>query len=256
MTDLNECSYIEDYTSSTSDVLLGDLQELPSGFNTTWRPSDLTGWPIVSAAENVEAPRESDPLELPPPFSPDERNLEQSQTFLVFLSLYKKSEHFFVRFGDRATTSPYILVQGRVEPSLHRTRFRPDFFGIKKFVTHIIGRTPAPPTKQQQLSKIKQTILTTVSPQVIIESEEKNLTRDLETAVRIAEESYSTLKAINVNIEHDPEIADRKTIRFSLTVSGEIDTIIEDEALFKRHLRSNIRPCARELITVTYNYTK
>ena len=252
-TDLNEPSFIEDYTSLTSDVLLGELQE-PNSYM-TWRASDFTGWSIIPVAENVAALEDSDPLE-PAPFILDERNLGQSQAFLVFLPLHKKSDHFFVRFGDRATTSPYTLVQGRVEPSLHRTRFHPDFFNIKKFVTHIIGRIPASPIKQQQPSKIKRTIPTTISPQVIIESEEKNLTKDLEAAVRIAEESYSTVKAIDVNIEHDPEIVDRKTIRFTLRVSGKPETVLEDETLFRQRLRSNIDVCVRELITVTYNWEK
>ncbi len=255
-TNLNDPSFIEDYTSPASDVLLGELQELPAGSYMTWRDSDFAGWSIVPAAENVAALEDPDLLEEPAPLIPDERNLEQSQMFFVVLSLPEKSDRFFIRFVGRPITSPYTLVQGLVEPLPHQTRFSPDFFNIKKFATRVMGRTPVSPTEQQQSSKIKQTIPTTVAPQVIVESEEKNLTKELETAVKIAEESYSTLKAIDVNIEHDPEIVDRRTIRFSLTVSGEVDTIIEDEALFKRCLRSNIHARARELITVTYNYVK
>ena len=61
-----------------------------------------------------------------------------------------------------------------------------------------------------------------------------------------------TLKKIEVYIEHDPEILDRKTIRFGLTVSGEPETILQNEALFKQRLRSSINRRTRELITVTY----
>ena len=254
-TDLSNPSPTDDYVSPASDVLLGELQELPSGFYTTWRPSDFTGWPIVSAAEDVEAPKESDPLE-PAPFSPDVRNLGQSQMFFVVLSLHEKPDYFFIRFGGRTVTSPYTLVQGRIEPSRRHTRFSPDFSNIKKFVAHVISYPLASPPKKELPFRIKQAIPTTVAPQVIAESEEKNLTKDLETAVKIAEESYSTLKSIDINIEHDPEILDRKTIRFTLTVSGEVDAILEDEALFKRHLRSDIDTRARELITVTYNREK
>jgi hypothetical protein len=252
-TDINEYSSIEEYTSPTSDVLLGELRELPSGFCIPWRPSDFTGWPIISVAESLEAPREFDPIE-PAPFSPDERNLGQSQMFLVFSFLYKQSDHFFVRFGDRATTSPYTLVQSHVELPLHRTRFRPDFFNIKKFVTYIMGRIPVSATRQQQLPKIKQSVPTTVSPQVIIESEEKKLTEDLESAVKIAEEAYSTLKAIDINIENDPEIAGRSRIQFTLTVSGEPDLVLKDEFKFKESLYTVLDPQTCEQITTTYRW--
>jgi len=252
-TDLNNPSLADDYVSPTSDVLLGELQELPPDSYTTWRASDFTRLSIVPAAENVAAFEDSDLLE-PAPYIPDERSLEYSPTF--FVVLYEKPDYFFIRFAGRPITSPYTLVQGRVELSPHQTRFSPDFFNIKKFVTHVVGRHPASPLEQQQLFKTKRTIPTTVSPQAIIEGEEKNLTKDLETAVRIAEESYSTLKRINVNIEHDPEILDRKTIRFTLRVSGEPETVLEDETLFRQHLRSNIDACVRELITVTYNWEK
>lgn len=254
-TDLNNPSLTDDYVSPTSDVLLGELQELPPDSYTAWRTNDFTVWTTVPAAENVAALEDSDLLE-PAPSIPDDRSSEHSQTFCVVLSLPEKPYRFFIRFAGRPVTSPYTLLQDRVELSPRQTRFSPDFFNIKKFVTYIMSRTSASPIDQKQLSKTKLTIPTTVSPQVIIESEEKKLTKDLETTVRIAEETYSTLKAIDVNIEHDPEIVDRRTIRFSLTVSGEIDAIIKDEALFKRCLRSNVHVRARELITVTYNYVK
>lgn len=254
-TDLNNPSLADDYVSPTSDVLLGELQELPPDSYTTWWTNDFTGWPAVPAVENVAALEDVDLLE-PAPLIIDERSLGHSQTFFVVLSLPEKPDRFFIRFAGRPITSPYTLVQGRVELLPHRTRFSPDFFNIKKSVTYVVGRHPASPLEQQQLFKTKRTIPTTVSPQVIIEGEEKNLTKDLETAVRIAEESYSTLKRIDVNIEHDPEILDRKTIRFTLRVSGEPETVLEDETLFRQHIRSNIDACVRELITVTYNWEK
>ena len=252
-TDLNNPSLADDYVSPTSDVLLGELQELPPDSYTTWWTNDFTGWPAVPAVENVAAFEDVDLLE-PAPLIIDERSLGHSQTFFVVLSLPEKPDRFFIRFAGRPITSPYTLVQGRVELAPHQTRFSPDFFNIKKSVTYVVGRHPASPLEQQQLFKTKRTIPTTVSPQVIIEGEEKNLTKDLETAVRIAEESYSTLKAIDVNIEYDPEIVDRKTIRFTLTVSGKPELVLKDEFKFKDKLYSalDIKTC--EQITTTYKW--
>ena len=252
-TDLNNPSLADDYVSPTSDVLLGELQELPPDSYTALRTNDFTGWPTVPAAENVAALEDSDLLE-PAPSIPDDKSSEHSQTFCVVLSLPEKPYRFFIRFVGRPITSPYTLVQGRVELSPHQTRFSPDFFNIKKFVTHVVGRHPASPLEQQQLFKTKRTIPTTVSPQVIIEGEEKNLTKDLETVVRISEESYSTLRAIDVNIEYDPEIVDRKTIRFTLTVSGKPELVLKDEFKFKDKLYSTLDIKTCEQITTTYKW--
>ncbi len=110
--------------------------------------------------------------------------------------------------------------------------------------------------QQAHVWKTLQDIPVAIHPQVIREAEEKTLTDDLKAGINLAQESYSTLKRIEVNIEHDPEIAERKTIRFTLVVSGEPDTVLEDEAVFKKWLRRSISPRARELITVTYSWEK
>jgi len=250
-TDLDNPSLTDDYVSPTSDVLLDEFEELQLGSYTSWRTNDLFELPIL-VAENVTAFEDADLLE-PPPLIPDERTPRYSQPFFVISGLSEKSKRFFTYRVARTVTSPHILVHAGVEQH-HYTRFSPDFFNIKKFVTYVMSRTSASPIDQKQLSKTKLTIPTTVSPQVIIESEEKKLTKDLETAVRIAEENYSTLKAIDVNIEHDPEIVDRKTIQFALTVSGESDLVLKDEFKFKEKLYSalDIKTC--EQITTTYKW--
>jgi hypothetical protein len=204
-------------------------------------------------AENVTAFEDADLIESA---TPEERIAKELKTIFVNLSFPDKPSQSFIYIATMSSTPPYILVEERFGPSLRQTRFSPDFSNIKKFVAHVIRYPLASPPKKELPFRIKQAIPTTIAPQVIAESEEKNLTKDLETAVKIAEESYSTLKRIDINIEHDPEILDRKTIRFTLTVSGEVDAILEDEALFKRHLRSDIDTRARELITVTYNREK
>lgn len=252
-TDLNNPSLTDNYTSLTSDVLLGGLQELPPDSFTSWRASDFSVRPIGLAAENVVAFEDTYLLE-PAPSIPDEVNMRYLQIFFVDLSLLEKYNRFFVSFTGKSVTSPYTFVEGRLEQSPHKTRFSPDFFNIRKFVSGVMGKTFASSTKQKQLSKRKLTIPTSVSPQVIIESEEKNLTKELETAVRIAEESYSTLKAIDVNIEYDPEIVDRKTIRFILTVSDKPELVLKDEFKFKDKLYSTLDIKTCEQITTTYKW--
>jgi len=253
-TDLNNPSTTDNYTSPTSDVLLGELQELPPDSFTSWRASDFGVRPIGLAAENVVAFEDTYLLESAPSI-PDEVSMRYLQTFFVDLSSLDKYKHFFfVNFTGKSVTSPYTFVEGRIEQSSHRTRFSPDFFNIKKFVSGVMGKAFAPSIKQKQLSETKQPIPTDVAPMVIAESEEKNLTKELETAVRIAEECYSTLKAIDVNIEYDPEIVDRKTIRFTLTVSDKPELVLKDEFKFKDKLYSTLDIKTCEQLTTTYKW--
>jgi len=246
-TNLNNPSFTNDYTSPISDVLSGELQELPSNSRETWRASDFAGWLPVPVAGNVTAFGDVDLIDTTPPV-PDERSFGHLQT----CALPEKSNRFFTPLVDRTVTSPYIIVHAGGELYRH-TRFSPDFFNIKRFMAYVVGQTPTSPILQEQPSTGIGTTPVVIHPQVVREAEEKSLTDDLETSIKLAQEIYSTLKRIDVNLEHDPEIVDRKTIRFVFTVSGKPGAILENEALFKRCLRSNIDARTRELITVTYN---
>jgi len=93
-----------------------------------------------------------------------------------------------------------------------------------------------------------------LSAEALREIEKLGLSADVESAIDIAKSKFSTLHAIDVTFEHDPEIADRKTIAFNLSVSGEPETVLKDEHNFKCHLRSKIGIRARELITLTYEW--
>jgi len=150
------------------------------------------------------------------------------------------------------STPPYTQIEHRFEASACQPRFFPDFFDIRRFVAYVMGQTPASLQEQQRTSKALRNIPVAIHPEVVREAEEETLTDDLETSIELAQETYSTLKKIEVYIEHDPEILDRKTIRFGLTVSGDPETILQNEALFKQRLRSSINHRTRELITVTY----
>jgi len=92
----------------------------------------------------------------------------------------------------------------------------------------------------------------TISPEVVAESEANGWTEELETAIELAKTTYTSLKKIELLLEKDPEIQDRETIRFILTVSGNPEQILEEESKFKRHIRSKIRQHTRENITITY----
>ena len=251
-TDLDNPSLTDDYISPTSDVLLGEFEELQIEPYITRRTNNFSGPPIL-VAEDVTAFEEVDLLG-PPTFILDERSPKYLQTFFVISGLSEKSNRFFPYRVARTDTSPYIVVQDRVELLPGQSRFSPDFFNIKRFTAYVMGRTPAPSLLQEQSSTGIGTTPVVIHPQVVREAEEKSLTDDLETSIKLAQKIYSTLKRIDVNLEHDPEIADRKTIRFTLTVSGKPDLVLKDEFKFKEklYLALDIKTC--EQITTTYKW--
>jgi len=245
---------IDDFSCSTSDVLLGEVEELEPICSLPWQGSKLSIWPFL-IAENVAALESEDavPLELAPLIQ-DERSPGHSQILLVTFAIPEKSDHFFTYLSARTTTSPYIVVQDRFEPSPRQTRFSPDFYAIKKRVASVIWRTRDSLIEKKQTGQILRNIPITISPQVVREAEERSLTDNLESSIKLAQENYSTLESIDINIEHDPEIVDRKTIQFTLTVSGEPELVLKDEFKFKDKLYSalDIKTC--EQITTTYKW--
>lgn len=164
----------------------------------------------------------------------------------------EKTSRSFTYIAVGISTPPYTQIEDRFQTSACRLRFSPDFVNIRRFVAYIMGQTPASFQEQQRIYKALRSVPVAIHPEVVREAEEETLTDDLETSIELVQETYSTLKKIEVYIEHDPEILDRKTIRFGLTVSGEPETILQNEALFKQRLRSSINRRTRELITVTY----
>ena len=136
---------------------------------------------------------------------------------------------------------------------LYQTQFSPDFFNIKRYFQNIIKSSPVSQVEQKQISQ-KQDISVAINPEVLDEMEKNSATNDLKKIVKFAQEIYLNLKRIEISTEYDPEIADRKTIRFTLTVSGDPERILQNETQFKKQLRSNIKLNTRQLITVTYNW--
>ncbi len=251
-TDLVDPIITDNPSSLTSDVLLGDVEELEPDRSMPHRASNLSRWPVL-IGENLTAFEDAVLLD-PAPLIPDERSPGHLRIFLVTSAIPEKSDRFFTYLSARTTTSPYIVIQDRFEPSPRQTRFSPDFSAIKKWMAHVIGGPPRPLIEKKQSRQILRNIPVTISPEVVREAEERSLTDDLESGVKLAQENYSTLESIDINIEYDPEIVDRKTIRFTLTVSGEPELVLKDEFKFKErlYLALDIKTC--EQITTTYKW--
>lgn len=251
-TNIGNSGFTDDYVSPTSGVLLGDLHELEPGSRETFRVCDITRLPLL-LTENVTAFEDADLLE---PDVVDDKSVRKPKTISVTFSFSQKPGLSSTYIVVTTPTTPYIPIEEHFGPSARQSRFYPDFFNIKRFVGYVMGRPESSPLEQRETSKLVRDIPVSIHPQVVREAEEKTLTDDLETTIQLVRETYPTLKKVAVNIEQDPEILDRKTIRFILTVSDEPETILENESLFKHRLRSRINSLARELITVTYTCEK
>jgi hypothetical protein len=102
--------------------------------------------------------------------------------------------------------------------------------------------------------KKQERVPVSVTPEVVAESEANGWTDELETAIELAKMTYTSLKKIDLLIEKDPEIQDRETLRFILTISGTPDQVLAEEDEFKRGLEASINPQTREIMTVTYHW--
>ncbi len=251
-TDLVDSIIIDNPSSLTSEVLLGTIEELEPTGSMTCGVSNVSRWSVL-VAENLTAFEDAVLLD-PAPLIPDERSPGHSRIFLVSSAILGQSDPLLTYLAVRTTPSPYVLVQDRFEASPRQRRFYPDFSSIKKWMAHVIGGPPRSLIEKKQSRQILRNIPVTISPEVVREAEERSLTDDLESSVKLAQENYSTLESIDINIEYDPEIVDRKTIRFTLTVSGEPELVLKDEFKFKDRLYSalDIKTC--EQITTTYKW--
>lgn len=249
-TNLNNANITDDYVSPATDVWMTDVDQSQLSSDMTWPIGEFPGWPVL-IAENVTTFEDPDLIETGVPI---EISFGELKTIFVTLSLPEKTAWSFAYNTFIARIPTYVPVEDRFRPSPRQTFFSPDFFNIKKYLAYIMRRTPVSILELEEASEATRDIPIAIHPEVIWEAEEEAVIDDLETSIKIAQDTYSTLKRIEISIEYDPEILDRKTIRFTLTVSGEPETILQNEALFKHHLRSSIDARARELITVTYGW--
>lgn len=233
-TDINY-GIADDLSQSTSDDIWRAIEEEENVYPPVNRLNSFPRQPI-QMARNDTSFEDSDLLELTVP--DNEINFDKKAAFFIASTSWGKPERIF-------------QVSNRSEPSPHHPYFFPDFFNIKKWTSYVFQTATFIPELYEET---RESIPITIAPQVVLKANEENLIEDLETSVNLVQESYSTLRGIHVDIEHDPEIADMETIQFTLIVSGDPETILKDEALFKQQLRSNIDRRARELITVTYKW--
>lgn len=231
---------MDDYVSPTTDVWQTDIDQLQTGSHMTMRDSTFRGW-AVPVIESVNV------------FEDAEINARAPKTIFVTLSSPERPSRSLVYTTFAGPALLYVPMEECLESSRRQIDFSPDFFNIKKFAAYVMGRATVSRPEQEEAFETQQKIPITIHPEVIREAEEKNHIYDLETSIKLAQETYVALKRIRVNIEHDPEIVERKTIRLTLTVSSDPETVLKNEYLFKRRLRSNITPRGRALITVTYD---
>lgn len=109
-------------------------------------------------------------------------------------------------------------------------------------------------SKILQEHKTIEMISRSISGTVLTEIEKRGLKNEIYRALTFACQEYRNLNAMSVAIKHDPEIAERTTIRIILTVSGTPENVLDDEKKFKRRLFSSVEAEACKAITVSYNW--
>jgi hypothetical protein len=148
----------------------------------------------------------------------------------------------FPSIEEKADIEEEILTAITSPLSILREQMKHSVYVICNLTGVINGYIPEP----------KIDVLVRVAPDVIKKSKANGWWDELNIAIVLAKTTYTSLKKIELFLEKDPEIPDRETIRFILTVSGNPEQIIEEESKFKKHIRSKIRQRTRENITVTY----
>jgi len=140
---------------------------------------------------------------------------------------------------------PYTVLTEKPET------FSPDFHDIRN-----MARLLLQPASTQLEDEIPEILAVSEASQVIEEAKAEKIELDLEIAIGLIREIYSTLKEIKLSVKYDPEIEGRKTFCFDLTVSGGVDAILKDESLFKQNLLSNVSDRACELIVIAYDWER
>ncbi len=93
-----------------------------------------------------------------------------------------------------------------------------------------------------------------IPKEVSLEIKKLGIKNQVDDALSIIRTTYKTLIAVGVSISTDPEIPNRKSIRITLTVSGEPEEVFKDERRLKDSLFSILGSKALELITISYHW--
>jgi len=94
----------------------------------------------------------------------------------------------------------------------------------------------------------------TISRETLCEIEKEGFKSEVYTAARIARETFTNLHSIEITVQSDPEIPDRRKTRMSLTVSGQPEVVLNEESSFKKRLCRAISFRGCETISFTYRW--
>lgn len=247
-TNLNNADAIDYYTNPTTDVWQDELDQPQDLVYATRHGVDLPCWP-APVSEYLNAFEDVDIVESR---IPGETNIMEFGTEFVALSPAEARRGLTCSIIQVPETSLYITLEGGRLRSPRENSFFPDFFNIRRWVKYVMSSTPVSISQQDQPLKKLLDIPVTIHPEVVHEAEERGMVEDLETSIVLIQKEYNNLVSIEISLEHDPEITDRRTIRFTLSVSGDPAMVLHNEAQYKQHLRSSVRKSVRRLMTVTY----
>ena len=163
----------------------------------------------------------------------------------------EKDYQWFCFITEKTTPHLRISSLGRIYWAEKPESFSPNFYDIRN-----VAKTLISPIYTEPSGDIPSILAVSETNRVVEEAKAEKIVEDLEIAIELIRTIYSTLKEIKLDVKYDPEIADRKTFCFTLTVSGDLDAILKNESLFKKELLSIISYHARELIVITYNWEK
>jgi hypothetical protein len=250
-TGLTDASLEEDDVGPTTDVWADRSDQLSGQSQMTRSQHNRNGWAIpvprnVSAFDAVDAPEHETVSEI---------GCGELQEVLVILPFPEKAAWLLHSPSQVTALLPYLAPESLLHGlAYQRSSSSPDFLEFRRYARYVMGSSPASTVEWEQASESEQNVAVTIQPEVIREAERNALTDDLKVGIKLARRTYPTLSRIDVTVEDDPEIADWRTLRFVLTVSGDPEAILRNEDLFKQRLHSSTALRTRELITVTYRW--
>jgi hypothetical protein len=234
----------DNFENQTSDSVFQEIEELDDNAI----PSNIAErFPLsrrTAVWDNADLPRN---IFWPVGISPFQSQISPAIT----PQTGEKDYQWFCFITEKTTPHSRVSNLVRVYWTEKPEPFAPNFYDIRNVAKTLISSIYTEPS-----GNIPSILAVSETHQVIEEAKAEKIVEDLEIAIELIRRIYSTLKEIKLGVKYDPEIADRKTFCFTLTVSGDLDAILKNESLFKKELLSVISYHARGLIVITYNWEK
>lgn len=108
-----------------------------------------------------------------------------------------------------------------------------------------------PPTKSEA-DLIRD--LCDVDGETLLQIEGWGLENQVHETLQLVKQTFQSLHGVKTSISTDPEIAERKRVRITLSVSGSPEQVFEEETHFKKKWYSTVDLQACEVITMTYKW--